>query len=221
MEKLFEEWERKLLSNDDGSVFIRDGIVDLDVWKNSEVKISFILKETNGTVNADHSLTEFLRNGGDANTWNNIARWTSVLLDGETISYVDFESRKEQLKRIAAINVKKTGGTNRANYNTVERHIQKYAEEIKRQLEMIQPTIIISCIGNLWFCFKEHLQIEVSDSIQSDFGNGHKLDCAFIELAHKKVPIFQYRHPNRCSVEKSQNDMFRIRGKFILRGENR
>lgn len=64
---LFAEWKFKRPK------LITDGVINEKKYNDSTLKVLYILKEVNGGENWD--LREFLEKGGQAKTWNNIARW--------------------------------------------------------------------------------------------------------------------------------------------------
>ncbi|MCM1224110.1 MAG: hypothetical protein NC548_57625 [Lachnospiraceae bacterium] len=215
LEKLFQEWKSALCEEekfDCTDCFIQDGVVSCDRWDCEEHKILFILKETNREVNSERNLTTFLREGGGADTWNGIARWASILLSEIPSDGADF--RKKALSRIAAINVKKTCGEGTANRKEIQRHIQIYGREkkryfLKRQIEIIKPTLIISCVGNLWYDVLDNLGVKRSNPARTFFSAfGKNLEYDYFRFADgKEIPIFQYRHPNRCNIDKSRKDL--------------
>ncbi len=142
---LFEKWRKKRIN------LIEDGIVDEESYKNSNIKILYLLKEVNDITDKSWSLTKFLRDGGRAQTWNNIARWTRGIrnLDKE-MSWVDLEKitdkdRKEYLKSICAVNVKKETGRNVTNIKELEKYRKEDSELIKEQIEIYKPDLIICC----------------------------------------------------------------------------
>lgn len=136
-----EGWKRKK--------FIPDGIVDAQSYIDSKIKVLYILKEANG--GDDWVLTDFLKAGGRASTWNNVTRWqygiTNIDKDiswGE-IENISNETRKSQLKNIAIMNLKKESGGAKA----VSKQIWDYALEdkdlLKEQIQIYSPDVIICC----------------------------------------------------------------------------
>lgn len=121
-QKLFAYWKER-----DPSI-IPDGVVSWRDYMNSNVKILFVLKEVNSDE-SDWDLREFLRNGSRSFTWNNITRWIIGIrnlnkdYDWNTIKDVDEKKRNENLKSIAAINVKKaTGDRDVADNDIIYKH---------------------------------------------------------------------------------------------------
>ena len=50
---------------------------------------------------------------------------------------------KEIIDRIAVVNVKKSNGENSSNYEDLEKYAIEDRAEIKRELEIIRPDIIV------------------------------------------------------------------------------
>jgi len=65
--KLFTEWEGKRKG------FVKDGVVLERDYLSSNPKIAFILKEVN-SKDVGWDLREFVKQGGQPRTWNNVAR---------------------------------------------------------------------------------------------------------------------------------------------------
>jgi hypothetical protein len=142
---LFEKWRKKRID------LIEDGVVDEEAYRNSKLKILYLLKEVNGITDTSWSLIQFLKDGGRPQTWNNITRWTYGIrnLDREIpwrhlekISEID---RKEYLKSICAVNTKKETGGNVTNVHELEKYRKEDKELTKEQIEIYNPDLIICC----------------------------------------------------------------------------
>ena len=114
-EKLFDEWQEKEkleYNNENKKIFVRDGLIDEESYFKAPVKILYLLKEVNGG-DKDWDLREFVKNGGQSATWNNITRWTKGIfryreeLNWSSLEEITEDSREEILKYIIAINLKK------------------------------------------------------------------------------------------------------------------
>lgn len=141
--KLFDELRAK-----DPSI-IDDGIVCEEEYLHAKYRIMYVLKEVNG--GESWSLKEFLRNGGRPQTWDNIARWTEAILDLDTEKSWDYwekdkeERRKKFLKKICAINVKKTSGGYTANNKEIKSAAIDNSAMLQKQLSIYTPDIVICC----------------------------------------------------------------------------
>lgn len=141
-EALFARWRAEFPFQ----TFVRDGIVNPDTYR----RILFVLRDKNcgnsGTETEDLR-EELRRDGGGWRTWNNAARWTIALLDGEKPypRHISRESRVSQAERIAAINLKKEGGENRTDGSALLEAVQKQHELIWEEIQLCRPNIIICC----------------------------------------------------------------------------
>lgn len=126
-----------------------DGVVDEAEFLSSKFKIVFILKEVNGGESWD--LREFLYNGGRSQTWDNIARWTEEILNIDKsyqwayLEQHNEERRKTYLKKICAVNIKKTSGSHTSNNKVITAAAKENKEFLKQQLELYHADIIICC----------------------------------------------------------------------------
>ncbi len=126
-ETLFDEWERNLRS--EGKGFVRDGVVCARSYESSSPRIVFVLEEANDP-GGTWDLRGFLRDGAQGQTWNNVTRWTRGILTlprivpWEALEVIDKRARAETLRKIVAVNIKKTpGGGNDQECNILFCHI--------------------------------------------------------------------------------------------------
>ena len=169
LEKLFDEWARKhaekvstaepyLMPEKETPYggFVRDGIINLENWKKQKVRICFVLNEAGG-----YDDREKFPNGADlAADWNErgsfstfmfkIAVWTKAIQDAfvPPVTYNKQEvlkMRDDLIRSIAVINLKKTDGQKHSNFEIVNRFAREDAEELRRELELVNPNIILCC----------------------------------------------------------------------------
>jgi len=139
--ELFKEWKTR---RED---FVPDGAVSEPDYLNSCPKIAFILKETNDSGQID--LREFLRDGERGYTWNNVARWVHGIrnLPSEPIGLatkkIDRAFRREMLRGIVVMNLKKSPGGSSTNDADLERVAREDAEYIRKQYALYDPDITI------------------------------------------------------------------------------
>lgn len=128
---------------------IDDGVADEEEYLTAKYKIMYVLKEVNG--GRGWSLREFIREGGRAQTWDNIARWTEAILsldEEKPWSYWENECetrRKTILKKICAINLKKTSGGHTSHTEEVYQAALDNSDILRKQLLLYHPDIIICC----------------------------------------------------------------------------
>ncbi|WP_409968017.1 hypothetical protein RFF05_15965 [Bengtsoniella intestinalis] len=136
---IFDIWRKRY------PAIVTDGVVNEAEYEN----IVFVLKEVNG--GEDWDLCDFLSRGGRPATWNNIARWTYGILNIDKeipwpeLASVDLDKRKQLLKKICAMNVKKVSGKAVANSEEVNTFAHENKDLLHRQMEIYKPRIIICC----------------------------------------------------------------------------
>ncbi len=228
MENLFNEWQQKYSF----SAFIRDGIVD--VAKYEKPHILFVLRDMNCSVSTD--LCESLRKyGGGSETWCNVGRWTKALLDEDEEYPYDMSSEKriEQLSRVAVMNIKKEGGTARADGKALISYAKQQKEMILKQIEKCNPDIIICCGQGMKNAGSNAVILEKDVfGINANWGKIRSVAFPrdwyyfYVEISARKVPVVSFCHPqvtNLCGKRGHEalfkplyNDMQMI-GKKLLR----
>jgi hypothetical protein len=144
-EELFAEWRAKRPG------FVADGVVAEDAYLQSEQKLLFILKEVNDPDGGDWDLREYLRNGGRSQTWNNITRWVEGIrrpsddIPWSDLAEIDEERRRETLRSIAAVNLKKTPGGHTTDSPVLAKIAEQDKALLKRQLMLYDPDLIVCC----------------------------------------------------------------------------
>ena len=185
--ELFDEWRVGR------SGFSEDGIVNYAAYQSAGLKILYLLKETNVEDGDGIDLVDFLR--GDVikrkATWNNVARWTKGILFGRPLPWRDLEHIEPEklglLAQIAVLNVKKSSGGHTASWKEVKAAAVADTDYVKRQVELIDPDLIISC-GSVVTSFVNE-QLVDSDWTRTTF-NGIKCNHALGK------PHIAYLHPN-------------------------
>lgn len=147
LEELMTSWEKK---HKQASYlrFIRDGIVDLEEWNRQETpKVCFFLKEAY-TKQDEYNLVKNLQESSPWNMWRKVAVWTAAIHNtylGERLLDLGVIRANEHnlIKKIAVVNVKKSNGNSQSNENDLEVFAKDDKQELKRQLELINPDVII------------------------------------------------------------------------------
>lgn len=144
---LFEEWKKSDPCFEKG--FVSDGVVDEEAFRAAPRRIVYLLKEVNDEVDLVWVLCEFLREGGRGYTWDNITRWTEGILDRgidwAELKIITEERRKETLRKIAVVNLKKTPGGSSASIKSIQAAARRDRERIEEQLSLYDPDYIICC----------------------------------------------------------------------------
>lgn len=148
-ESLFNRWVGKREG------FVLDGVVSEEHYINSSLKLCFVLKEVNDEGGGGWDLRQFIREGARAQTWDNISRWVKCIsklnqdLNWAELAEITEDDRKDTLKLICAMNLKKSPGSHttiRASFNKVVAEDKDY---IHKQYSIYNPDITICC-GTGW-----------------------------------------------------------------------
>lgn len=138
-EKLFTEWQG---NRED---FARDGVVSEKDYLQSVPKIAFIFKEVNDSGGGGWDLREFLAEGARPQTWDNTARWVHGIRNRKSIpdwtfyEQINNEFRKETLKSICVMNLKKLPGGHTTDNTLLGDAADRDKEYIQRQYEIYDP----------------------------------------------------------------------------------
>lgn len=150
---LMNSWESK--HKDKGySRFIKDGIVCEHQWIAQKTpRICFFLKEAYSANENGYNLTETLHNSNPWTMWKKVAIWAQAIhnaFDGIS-EYNETELRsneKEVIDSISVVNVKKSNGERNSDYDNLKKFALEDKIELKRELEIIKPDIIV-CGNNI------------------------------------------------------------------------
>jgi hypothetical protein len=164
MRALFDEW-RPLVVAEAGH-FVGDGIVMEEAWQASRRRILFLLKEPHGYKGADGGMDKLIRDAAKPRstsklwrrpTFHNLGRWAHGLLsyEGAVPDFADaHRARRTAMLGCAFVNLKKTSG-GRSATSEVDVHAQRYAEFLRRQVDIIEPDLVV--MGGTYPTVKEHL----------------------------------------------------------------
>lgn len=204
-----EEFLFQKLREKDASI-VADGVICEQEFLNARYKIVYILKEVNGGKSWD--LRDFVYEGGRPQTWDNIARWTEGILSWEkefpwSEMEIDNEQRRlRELKKIAAVNLKKTSGGHTSNNGEIYRAAVDHHDIIKEQIDLYKADFIICCGTEYAFmdaCYKDR---EVDWKMTSRgiwyFRDGKS---AVISFSHPEARV---KDVNRQGLQEIVNEVF-------------
>jgi hypothetical protein len=144
-QRLFTRWQAN------GRPFVGDGVVDEVAYLASRPRLLFVLKEVNSPDNSDWDLRTFIADGARSQTWNNVTRWVRGIralpeeLSWEDLALVTQDQRREVLRSIVAVNLKKEPGGHTTKNETLSEAVHRDAPLIREQLELYQPDLTIAC----------------------------------------------------------------------------
>lgn len=182
--------------------FNEDGIVDFERWAAlpDGKRILVLLKETNGLQS---SLTDFLRHGGNSTywrTWNNVARWTNLILHGTYWEFIPKEALDDAMHDLAVVNLKKYAGGARANQREVAAEAAKDVDLLRQQITLYAPDIVLTCGWGLVSDFL-HDTIYQDPAIWNPPDSAAELwyyETTKITPAHSTL-VVSMPHPNRAA----------------------
>ncbi|MCZ7555451.1 MAG: hypothetical protein M5R41_03490 [Bacteroidia bacterium] len=141
-----------------------DGLVSPEYYVRSKPRVVFLMKETNGKVD----LTDFLRNGGRWQTWNNVVRWSRLLRNGFAVPLrkITDEDRRNELLHLAIVNIKKTPGGARASKSELRHAVMHDYGLLRDQLELYQPDVIVCCGQDVTDLLPEIIDVRPANDAQ-------------------------------------------------------
>ena len=147
MESLFQEWEAAHKQKG-YERFIRDGIVSPKDWYGQPTpKICYLLKEARRDVEG-YNLVEDLQASGPWQMWKKVAVWTEAIFqafgDGKEYDQERIQTNiRQNINRIAVINVKKSNGQSKSDYQELKKYAKEDRVFLRRELDIINPDIIV------------------------------------------------------------------------------
>lgn len=147
------EKDEEIVINHKNDVFISDGVVCPEVWYSQDVRILFLLKEAytkNGNDDWDLVEDHLLTTKKMSHLFKRICQWTQGILNTTQDDIPAFFSGlsdthygNDILKKIAVMNVKKSGGKANSSMEEINMYAEYDREELMRELEIIDPTVIV------------------------------------------------------------------------------
>lgn len=143
--QLFDEWEEKI--NGYKGKFIKDGIIDENLYKKASPKILFIAKEANDPNQTSWDFREWWKQKLVYAFSFRIAEWSYGLLNNfpqyDTI-WANKGIAHNAIQYISFMNIKKTGGSGSSKYVQILEHLKMNYNFLHQQINIISPDIIIT-----------------------------------------------------------------------------
>lgn len=193
LEKLFDEWRKRHISEDysndkiSKNNFIPDGIIDEASYMQSPKKILFIAKEAACLDKTEKTAEENFETAQNDGFWcrrvvlgeEGGTRFSSGLaLLANAILNENFETPEKDisaLRYVAFMNINKRGGFTECETD-LDAYVEKYKDLIDREIKIISPDIIVCC------------------------GSGVR-DCLSNVDSCKSVPVLEVYHPSYWLVK--------------------
>jgi hypothetical protein len=145
LDKLFEEWQKNHSAYTNEN-FVKDGIINEELWNKAKKKVLFVLKEPNKYPN---KYKGDFRKFVDSGPWRVVGYWAYGLqnTDDNTIPSLLEAKVNENWKTAccssAMMNLKKSPGGATANMEDLMQAAKKDSKLIFKEIEIIRPDIVI------------------------------------------------------------------------------
>lgn len=194
LDALFKEWEHTMPEH--LGKFAKDGIINEQEYEKVNPKILFITKEMNNPGQKEFSFDRWWNSGEIHFTFSNrIAEWAYGLFNSNENGFPEFDKitpsdKIEALKKIAFMNIKKTGGGPVSNKKSMIEYAKENLEFIQKEIKIIQPDIII--LGLSWWELRHLVFPGVSGNWKWSNGKhviGKDGNCTIIDFYHPSAII--------------------------------
>ena len=151
MDELFEEWKQRM--GEEAERMCLDGIVCEENYESADPKLLFIAKEPNHPEGPGFDFREAFCKEVRYAFSIRLCEWAYGIWNGfPPLSVVDEVDRLEVMRSISFMNLKKVGGTGSADYERIRSITDRDKDLLRRQIEIIDPDVIIGGVGNscLW-----------------------------------------------------------------------
>jgi hypothetical protein len=170
--------------------FIRDGIINLELFSKQQKKILFIAKEHNFLADQDYTghengYIDWCNEHVHLQFAHRISEWAYGIQNNfpEYLGEISYETKHAALKSIAFMNVKKSSGGAKANADVIFKYIDESRELLLMQINAIAPTHIVCC-----FRYDEYptrlFNIEMYRTSSNTFGYGRWNGVDIINFYH-------------------------------------
>ena len=186
---LFAEWRKRY-----GAAFIPDGVVDENSFASENIRFVFVLKEV-AECYGDFDLRRFLAQGAPKNgghTWGPVTRWLGAAAGVTFSCSPNVDVRKQLLKKIGAMNLKKTTGETHAVKTKIAQAAKNDADLLKEQVSLYleKPTLFPCCGDSVFELFRDQV-IKFPKDKENTTAEG----VAYIKFDANGI-AFRFRHPN-------------------------
>lgn len=203
IDKNLEKFKSKV--TEDKSIkksFVSDGVIDINEYIKSPIKILWVLKEVNSSDDDVRDMREALKTLREGNkihkdwvgTFKPIVLASYGILNNKNWQQAEDEYEKEKsdviecIKKVAFINVKKVAGKEKAYKKEIKEFAIKYADLLSEQMDIINPDVIVFG-GSMEF---------IKD--KSGYDKIKELDYFLHEYKFKGKLVIDTYHPNQRKI---------------------
>lgn len=190
-DRIFQDWKTRRPD------VIPDGVVDERAYSYSSPRLLFLLKEVNSTETG-WSLIDFIRNGAQSATWDNIARWIIGIrnlnrdIPWQELSVISQDQRIKELNSVAVMNLKKSPGrataSNKALYAFASENSSLLIQQFSLYNDHPDVQFTICCGSQVGALFDRFISPNKNDWKQTFHG------VPFRQYGLRKCAIL-YAHP--------------------------
>ncbi len=146
---LFNNWENEIPEYK--NKFVKDGILNEDLYNTAKHKILFITKEPNNPKQESGDFREWWKDELYYTFSYRIAEWSYGILNDFPEYDIIWKTNglaHNAIQHISLMNIKKNGGGGNSEYLRMMEHAKMNYKFLQRQLEIISPEVII--LGTSW-----------------------------------------------------------------------
>ncbi len=183
-DELFALWKKAhcnetdtsyLNSNIPKDIFLPDGIISQEKFKENHLKVLFIAKEANwfqsdSEISSNESAESMFWHRkvafGDVDKTNfsyRLSMLANAIMSADTNNYSVVDKNHDVLQSVAVINLNKRGGYAYCVWDTLNTYVKNYQNYIRVQINMINPDLIVCCGYDVKWLLDEY-KLAPSDS---------------------------------------------------------
>ncbi|MCX6320389.1 MAG: hypothetical protein NTX93_01080 [Bacteroidia bacterium] len=185
LNSLFDKWEQTV--SEYKGKFVRDGIINENLYQIASTKILFITKEPNNPKEESGDFREWWKNEIKYAFSYRLAEWSYGLLNNFP-EYDEVWKEKQThnaIQQIAFLNIKKSGGGGNSELKRMSEHLKMNFDFLHKQIEIIDPEILI--LGLSWNKLRDGLFPNIK---------WEKSGYDILIGKHNKSKVIDYYHPS-------------------------
>ncbi|MGL5435461.1 MAG: hypothetical protein ACRDBO_08710 [Lachnospiraceae bacterium] len=194
-ELLLQFWEK---DRPQYAAFNRDGMIDAEVWQQTDVHIVFVFKEMPGL---DGDLRRIILDNPDrayTRIRANLARWIHIMLYHEYLEIMPEEYVQALLRKVCIVNLKKEADIQKTGRDDIWTCTSQDKRFIRKQIALYQPDYVVIC-GFEWIAELVHdVVLETNSRWKHNVNKIHYFN-SWIGGSNQKVTAINMPHPRNAS----------------------